>query len=256
MATAIAEHLLVDQHPSKPSEIAPVIQRRIRKAPERLISLAEQCIEQGRPFVRSDGNLSLGYRVTKRAFDVIGGLGLLIVLGPVMLAVFLVLLVTTRGKPLFSQQRSGYCGRPFRMLKFRTMAIDADRRQHEVANEKDGPIFKNRYDPRITRLGRILRKTSLDETPQLFHVLLGQMSLVGPRPLPVRETARFQPWQRQRLAVKPGLTCLWQVSGRSEIGFEDWMRLDLGYLRKQSLSTDLELLLRTPASLLLGRGAY
>ena len=142
------------------------------------------------------------------------------------------------------------------MLKFRTMAIDANRRQHEVANEKDGPIFKNRCDPRITRLGRILRKTSLDETPQLFHVLLGQMSLVGPRPLPVQETAQFQPWQRQRLAVKPGLTCLWQVSGRSEIGFEDWMRLDLGYLRKQSLWTDFELLLRTPASVLLGRGAY
>ena len=256
MATAIAEHLPVDKHPSKPFEVGPLTHRRIRKAPERLISLAEQGLEQGRPFVRPDGNLSLGYRVTKRAFDLIGGLGLLIVIGPVMLAVFLVLLVTTRGKPLFSQQRTGYCGRPFRMLKFRTMATDADRRQHEVANDKDGPIFKNRRDPRITRLGRILRKTSLDETPQLFHVLLGQMSLVGPRPLPVRETAGFQSWQRRRLAVKPGLTCLWQVSGRSEIGFEDWMRLDLGYLRKQNLRTDLELLLRTPACVLLGRGAY
>jgi len=256
MATAIAEYPLVDRRTTESAEAAPVARRRIRKAPERLISLAEQRLRRGRPFVAPNGNVSIGYRVTKRTFDVIGGLGLLIVLWPVMLAVFLVLLVTTRGKPLFSQQRTGYCGRPFRMLKFRTMATDADRQQHEVVNEKDGPIFKNRRDPRITGLGRLLRKTSLDETPQLFHVLLGQMSLVGPRPLPVRETAAFEPWQRRRLAVKPGLTCLWQVSGRSEIGFEDWMRLDLGYLRKQSLWTDLELLLRTPASVLLGRGAY
>jgi len=247
MATATAERTPVDMLSNAPSKVAPVIHRRIRKAPERLISLAEQRLQQGRPLVRPDGNVSLGYRAAKRAFDIVGSLGLLIAFGPVMLGVFLVLLVTTRGKPLFSQQRSGYCGRPFRMLKFRTMAIDADRRQHEVANEKDGPIFKNRRDPRITRLGKLLRKSSLDETPQLLHVLLGQMSLVGPRPLPVRETAGFQPWQRQRLAVKPGLTCLWQVSGRSEIGFEDWMRLDLGYLRKQSMKTDLELLLRTPA---------
>ena len=125
-----------------------------------------------------------------------------------------------------------------------------------VDNHAAGPVFKNRRDPRVTRVGRILRKTSLDETPQLFHVLLGQMSLVGPRPLVLPEVARFEPWQRRRLAVKPGLTCLWQVSGRSEIGFTDWARMDIWYVRRQSLRTDCELFLRTPWSVLRGRGAY
>ena len=128
--------------------------------------------------------------------------------------------------------------------------LDADRIKHTVANDSAGPVFNNRRDPRITRLGRILRKTSLDETPQLFHVLLGRMSLVGPRPLDVREVANFAPWQLRRLAVKPGLTCLWQVSGRSDIGFEEWSRMDLWYVRNQSLKTDLELLWRTPLSVL------
>jgi lipopolysaccharide/colanic/teichoic acid biosynthesis glycosyltransferase len=187
---------------------------------------------------------------------VVGSLALLVVLGPLMLAVFLVLLVTTRGKPLFWQRRAGYCSRPFLMFKFRTMVADAADQQHEVKNEKDGPIFKNRHDPRVTRLGRLLRKTSLDETPQLFHVLFGRMSLVGPRPLPVEEAAQFKAWQLPRLAVKPGLTCLWQVSGRSDIGFDDWVRLDLWYVCNQSLWTDLRLLLYTAASVLSGRGAY
>ena len=142
------------------------------------------------------------------------------------------------------------------MLKFRTMRPDADKLKHTVANEQDGPIFKNRRDPRITRLGRFLRKTSLDETVQLFHVLSGRMSLVGPRPLPVAEVAQLKAWHRRRLAAKPGLTCLWQISGRNEIGFEDWMRLDLRYVRHQSLWIDCKLLLYTPLSVLGGRGAY
>ncbi len=136
------------------------------------------------------------------------------------------------------------------------MRLDADKIKHTVANESRGPVFKNRRDPRITCLGRILRKTSLDETPQLFHVLLGQMSLVGPRPLDFREVARFAPWQLRRLAVKPGLTCLWQVSGRSDVGFEEWTRMDLWYVRHQSLKTDIELLWRTPLCVLGGKGAY
>ena len=110
------------------------------------------------------------------------------------------------------------------MFKFRTMRPDAEKIQQQVENELDGPVFKNRRDPRITGFGRLLRKTSLDETPQLLHVLLGQMSLVGPRPLPVHEVAQFRAWHCRRLAVMPGLTCLWQVSGRSDIGFEDWVR--------------------------------
>ena len=128
--------------------------------------------------------------------------------------------------------------------------------QAHGGQREHGPVFKNRRDPRITRLGRILRKTSLDETPQLFHVLFGQMSLVGPRPLDVREVARFAPWQLRRLAVKPGLTCLWQVSGRSDVGFEEWSRMDLWYVRNQSLKTDLELLWRTPLCVLGCKGAY
>ena len=202
------------------------------------------------------GNLSPAYHAAKRLLDVLGALALLVVLGPLMLAVFLILLATTRGKPLFWQRRAGYCGRPFWMLKFRTMVADAAGRQHEVQNEQDGPIFKNRHDPRITRLGRLLRKTSLDETPQLFHVLFGRMSLVGPRPLPLEEAARLDSRQRRRMAVVPGLTCLWQISGRNTIGFQDWVRLDLWYVHNQGLWTDLKLLLYTPASVLSCRGAY
>ncbi len=238
------------------SESCQQVRTRIRTAPSRPVSLAERLLREGRPLVAPAGNLSPAYRTVKRLLDVVGALALLAVLGPVMLAVFLVLLITTRGRPLFGQRRAGYCGRPFLMFKFRTMAVDADRRQHEVQNEQDGPIFKNRRDPRITRIGRLLRKTSLDETPQLFSVLAGQMSLVGPRPLPVAEVARFKAWHRQRLAVNPGLTCLWQVSGRSEIGFDQWMRLDIRYVRSQNLWTDCKLLLRTPTCVLSGHGAY
>ena len=128
--------------------------------------------------------------------------------------------------------------------------------QHLVQNQQQGPIFKNRHDPRITRIGRFLRRTSIDEMPQLFNVLRGQMSLVGPRPPLAKEVALYKAWQRRRLAVRPGLTCLWQVSGRSDIGFEHWVRLDLWYLRHQSLSTDLKLLVRTPLCVLSCRGAY
>jgi lipopolysaccharide/colanic/teichoic acid biosynthesis glycosyltransferase len=136
------------------------------------------------------------------------------------------------------------------------MRLDADQIKHTVQNHQDGPTFKNRRDPRVTPLGRWLRKYSIDEMPQLWNVLCGDMSLVGPRPLLAEEIARIQPWQRRRLAVRPGLTCLWQVSGRSEIGFTDWARLDLWYVRNQSLWTDFVLLLRTPLSVLRGRGAY
>ena len=229
---------------------------RIREAPPRPVRLADRRPQSDPLPVTPGGNRSPGYRAAKRLLDVLGALGLLAVLGPVMLAVFLILLVTTRGRPLFWQRRAGYCGRPFLMFKFRTMVADAARRKHEVPNEQDGPIFKNRRDPRITRVGRLLRKTSLDETPQLFNVLLGRMSLVGPRPLPVEEVARLDVRQRRRLAVMPGLTCLWQISGRNNIGFEDWVRLDLWYVHNQGLRTDLKLLLYTPASVLSCRGAY
>lgn len=203
-----------------------------------------------------EGNESLAYRAAKRAFDVVGAIALLILFAPIMLTTLVVLAVTTRGRPIFMQERVGLCGRRFRMFKFRTMVLNAAKQQHLVANEKDGPIFKNRRDPRITPVGAFLRSTSIDEMPQLVHVLLGQMSLVGPRPPVPSEVAKYQPWQLRRLAVKPGLTCLWQISGRSEIGFDDWVRMDVWYLRNQTLRTDLRLLAKTPLSVISRRGAY
>ena len=229
---------------------------RFRPPPERTISLAARWLAAECAIVAPQGNRSLGYRGVKRLLDVVGALGLLVLLSPMMIATGLLLLVTTRGKPLFSQSRLGHCGRRFTMYKFRTMCADAERRRSEVANEHDGPIFKNRCDPRVTRIGRLLRVTSIDETPQLLNVLAGQMSLVGPRPPVAEEVEQYQAWQRRRLGVKPGLTCLWQVSGRSEIGFADWVRMDLWYVQNQNLATDLKLLLRTPWSVVCRRGAY
>jgi lipopolysaccharide/colanic/teichoic acid biosynthesis glycosyltransferase len=172
------------------------------------------------------------------------------------MATYAVLFITTRGKPIFAKERVGHCGRKFKMYKFRTMCPNADQLQHLVENEQDGPVFKNRRDPRITRIGRMLRSFSIDELPQLFNVLKGDMALVGPRPPIVKEVIRYEPWHLDRLSVKPGLTCLWQVSGRCEIGFEDWVRMDLWYVRNQSLQTDIRLLVRTPLSVLSRRGAY
>jgi lipopolysaccharide/colanic/teichoic acid biosynthesis glycosyltransferase len=230
--------------------------RRIRTAPIRPVSRFRQLLTAGQLLVEPDGNLSSAYLQTKRALDIVGSLALLVVLSPIMLTVYLALWVATRGHPIFRQVRLGWCGRPFVIYKFRTMAPDAEKRQHEVGNEQTGPVFKNRRDPRVTWFGRILRRTSLDETPQLLNVLAGQMSLVGPRPPLAKEVAEYEPWQRRRLAVKPGLTCVWQVSGRSEVGFEDWARMDLWYARRQGLAADLGLLVRTPWSVLRGRGAY
>ncbi len=220
------------------------------------ISLYRLNLSAGRAAVEPAGNLSLGYRFAKRLIDIVGATVLLVLLAPVMLAILIVLTITTGGKPLFFQRRAGYLGKPFTMVKFRTMRPDAEQLKQTVKNEASGPVFKNRHDPRVTRLGRWLRKTSLDETPQLFNVLLGQMSLVGPRPLVISETAELQPWQRRRLAVKPGLTCLWQVSGRSEVSFSDWARMDIWYIRRQNLLVDCKLLLLTPYSVLSARGAY
>lgn len=210
----------------------------------------------GKPLVAQRGNLNPIYLGLKRAMDIAGALVLIVLLSPLMLLTLAVLTITTKGRPLYSQERIGLCGLPFRMWKFRTMHVNADKMQHLVQNEKDGPIFKNRRDPRVTRIGRILRSFSIDETPQLFSVLLGQMALVGPRPPIAKEVVKYTPHQLNRLAVKPGLTCLWQVSGRSEIGFEDWVQMDLWYLEHQNLWTDLLLLVRTPWSVLSRRGAY
>ena len=202
------------------------------------------------------GNQELAYQMVKRGLDVVGSFALLVALSPVLLVTFVALCITTKGRPIFVQQRVGQCGRLFRMFKFRTMCLDAHLRQPAVANEMDGPVFKNRRDPRVTPLGRILRQFSIDELPQLLNVLLGDMSLVGPRPPILSEVMKYEPWQRERLSVKPGLTCLWQVSGRNEIGFEDWMRMDLWYVQNQTLLTDLKLLVLTPWVVISRKGAY
>ena len=210
-----------------------------------------------RRIICPEGNGTKAYRLGKRLFDVVAAACVLLLISPIFLTVLIVLTVTTGGRPFYVQRRVGYLGRVFPMIKFRTMRLDADKIRHTIENEhKDGPIFKNRHDPRITRIGRWLRRTSVDETPQLINVLLGHMSMVGPRPPIPAEVAKYETWQHRRLAIMPGLTCLWQVSGRSEIGFEDWVRMDIRYLKRQNMRTDLKLLWKTPGAVVSGRGAY
>lgn len=200
----------------------------------------------------------VGYAFVKRALDIVVALVALILLAPLFLAVTLVIRSTTAGPTLFSQRRCGHGGRPFRLLKFRTMVTDAERIRHELAhlNEMSGPMFKVRLDPRVTRVGRFLRKSSVDELPQLLNVLRGDMTLVGPRPSIISEVEAFTDLQRRRLDVKPGLTCLWQVSGRSDLSFDEWVALDLAYIEQRSFWLDLRILVRTVPAVLSGRGAY
>lgn len=197
--------------------------------------------------------------VAKRLLDIAGSVVLLIVTLPLMLGSMLAIRMDSRGPVLFSQNRSGLRGRAFRMYKFRTMVTNAEqgRAELEDRNEMSGPVFKVKNDPRVTRVGRFLRKTSLDELPQLWNVLRGEMSLVGPRPLPLYETANFGDLtQRRRMSVRPGLTCLWQVRGRNAItDFKDWVRLDLEYIDRWSLWLDFKILLRTVPVVLFGWGA-
>ncbi len=197
--------------------------------------------------------------LVKQIGDLIGALLLLIVAALPMLVIALAIKLTSPGPVFFRQQRSGLNGAPFKIYKFRTMATNAEQFKHELAamNEMSGPVFKITNDPRVTPAGRFLRKFSLDELPQLFNVLRTEMSLVGPRPLPVDEVKRFNDLaHRRRLSVKPGLTCLWQVSGRNQISdFREWVRLDLEYIDNWSLWLDLKILLRTIPAVLRGTGA-
>jgi exopolysaccharide biosynthesis polyprenyl glycosylphosphotransferase len=194
----------------------------------------------------------------KHAADFLLALALLLLLFPLLLLVGLAIFVTSGRPVLFAQERAGLHGRSFRMLKFRTMRRDAEQRREDLLarNEMDGPVFKVRGDPRVTRLGRLLRRFSLDELPQLVNVLLGQMSLVGPRPLPTEERRQIAGPYRRRLSMKPGITGLWQVSGRNTLGFDEWMRLDLEYVDRWTLSADLRILARTLGAVLRGSGAW
>jgi lipopolysaccharide/colanic/teichoic acid biosynthesis glycosyltransferase len=184
---------------------------------------------------------------------------LILIVGlPVWLLVALLVKCTSRGPVFYADPRVGLGEREFRMLKFRTMVVDADRQQEllERANEATGALFKIREDPRVTRVGGVLRRLSLDEIPNVVNVLRGEMSLVGPRPLPLRDYERLEPWHRRRYNVLPGITGLWQVAGRSDLTFDDLVRLDFYYLENWSIWLDISILFRTPAAILSRRGAY
>lgn len=197
--------------------------------------------------------------VAKQLMDFLGAAVLLALLALPLLVVGLMIKLTSKGPVFFRQQRSGLNGRPFTMYKFRSMVTNAEQLKQELAalNEMSGPVFKVTNDPRVTKIGRLLRKTSLDEFPQLFNVLKGEMSLVGPRPLPVDEVSRFDDVaHRRRLSVKPGLTCLWQISGRNNVkDFKDWVRLDLEYIDNWSIWLDLKILWMTIPVVLFQKGA-
>ncbi|MCB9897817.1 MAG: sugar transferase [Planctomycetes bacterium] len=195
----------------------------------------------------------------RRAFDVLASLSAIVLLSPLWLALAALIKYETPGPVFFVQTRVGRGGRTFRMIKFRSMVQDAEhlREALEAYNEvKGGVLFKMRRDPRVTRLGQILRRTSLDETPQLLNVLLGHMSIVGPRPPLPAEVAKYTPAQRRRLEIKPGLTCLWQVSGRSLLEFDDQVALDVEYIERRSLWLDLVILARTIPAVFAARGAF
>jgi exopolysaccharide biosynthesis polyprenyl glycosylphosphotransferase len=193
----------------------------------------------------------------KRLTDIVGALVGITLSGPIMIALALAIKIESRGPVMFRQTRAGRNGRKFTMLKFRSMVVDAERKKAELMhlNEMSGPVFKIRKDPRITRVGAFIRKTSLDELPQFFNILFGDMSLVGPRPPLPSEVDQYKPWQRRRLSVKPGLTGLWQVSGRNNIDFEEWMRLDLRYIDDWSLWLDAKILMKTLPAVIFKTGA-
>lgn len=193
----------------------------------------------------------------KRCVDMLGASLGLMVLSPLLATAAVAVKLSSPGPVFFSQKRSGLGGREFSMLKLRSMAADAEEMKSELMamNEQDGPAFKIKNDPRITRVGKILRATSIDELPQLWNVLRGEMSLVGPRPLPCDETAACRGWQRRRLDVVPGLTCFWQVEGRSKVSFAEWVRMDVKYIRSRSLKTDLVLILKTIPAVIMRKGA-
>lgn len=196
---------------------------------------------------------NFGYVILKRVIDVFGALFGLLILSPILIAVGIAIKLDSKGPIFYSQVRVGKDGSCFKMYKFRSMVTNAEELLEKIRdkNEMDGPMFKIKEDPRITNIGKLIRRTSIDELPQLMNVLIGDMSLVGPRPSLPKEVDEFEPWMIERLSVKPGLTCFWQVSGRNNIGFKEWMKMDVKYVRERNTLTDIKLILKT-AMLMLG----
>jgi exopolysaccharide biosynthesis polyprenyl glycosylphosphotransferase len=235
---------------------------RVRLAPstmEILIHRAEFVPGQSVPLFELSSPVFEGVDFAlKRAFDLVGAVLLLVLLSPLLLAIALAVKLSSRGPIVFRSTRRGIGQRPFACLKFRTMHTDAEQRQADLEelNEASGALFKIRDDPRMTWVGRVLRRYSLDELPQLVNVLRGEMSLVGPRPLPERDYEMLEDWHRKRYLVLPGITGLWQVSGRSELDFDDLVHLDFIYLERWSLALDLTIILKTIPAVIMQRGAY
>lgn len=204
------------------------------------------------------GNYSFRYYFGKRCFDIVASLIGLLVLSPVFLLVAIAILLEDGAPVFFCQDRSGMHGKVFRIYKFRSMCKDAEKIHCQLLarNELDGPAFKIKEDPRITKVGKFIRRTSIDELPQLVNIIKGEMSIVGPRPLPTYESAQCTNYQKQRLQVRPGLTCYWQCSGRSNIPFEEWMEMDLRYIKEAGYWVDLKIIIRTMIKVLKGEGAY
>ncbi|MDU1568854.1 MAG: sugar transferase [Clostridium sp.] len=191
------------------------------------------------------------YKVSKRALDVIASFLGLVILSPILLIVAILIKLESKGPAIFSQSRIGLNGKEFKMYKFRSMVQNAEELKEKLAkqNEMSGPMFKMKNDPRVTKVGKFIRKTSIDELPQLLNILKGDMTLVGPRPSLPREVEKFESWMLKRLEVKPGLTCYWQVSGRNNIDFYEWMKLDLKYVNDMSFWLDIKLIFKTVAVL-------
>ncbi len=206
----------------------------------------------------TEGSPTVLYSCCKRLFDLLIGSFILVLLLPILPLIALMIKLDTRGPVIFKQDRVGENGKIFKFYKFRSMVHEAENSRDELIrlNEQDGPIFKIKSDPRITSVGKFLRRSSLDEIPQIFNVIRGNMSIVGPRPPLLTEVAGYQPWHMKRLTVKPGITCLWQISGRSQIGFDEWMRLDMEYLKTRSIRTDLLIFLKTIPAVIARKGAY
>lgn len=200
----------------------------------------------------------IAYSIFKRMLDIFGAIMGIVILSPILLVVAILIKLESKGKVLFTQKRVGLNRKEFKIYKFRSMVSNAEdlRINLEEKNEMSGPMFKMKNDPRITKVGKFIRKTSIDELPQLINVLKGDMSLVGPRPSLPSEVMNFEPWMLKRLEIKPGLTCYWQVSGRNSIGFEEWMKLDVKYVDEMSIWTDVKLIFKTLLVLFGDRNAY